>query len=108
MYTPLATLLLRLPPLIHIFWIHPPLVWPSTSLILIGLQLNATGAGLGWLAQCVTLRQWQIMEGLHLVGWIIIKSLDPDAALPAGGLLHTTMVMIAACLIPSTQGTRRA
>lgn len=107
MFTPLAILLLRLPPLIHVFWIHPPFVWPSTSLILIGLQLNATGTGLGWLAQRVTLRHWQLMEVLHLVGWIIIESLDPDAARPAGGILHTAMVVIAACLIPSTQGTQR-
>ena len=106
-HLPLALIALRLPALIHVWWIHPPWVWPSTSLILIGLQLIATAAGLGWLKQQVSLRHWQQFEGLHLLGWTAIELLSPDAAVPAGGLWHTLIILIAACLIPSTQGTRR-
>ena len=106
-HLPLVLVALRLPALIHVWGIHPPWVWPSTSLLLIGLQLIATAAGIGWFKQRVPLRQWQQFEGLHLIGWVMIQSLSPHAAVPAGGLLHTLIVLIAACLIPSTQGTRR-
>ena len=106
-HLPLVLIALRVPPLIHILWIHPPWVWPINSLLLIGLQLMATGAGFGWLRQQVALRQWQQLEGLHLIGWIVVKSVSPHAALPAGGIVHTLLMLIAACLIPSTQGTRR-
>ena len=105
-HLPLVLIALRVPPLIHILWIHPPWVWPINSLLLIGLQLMATGAGFGWFKQRVALRRWQQLEGLHLIGWIVIKSLSPHAALPAGGIIHTLLMLIAACLIPSTQGKR--
>lgn len=106
-HLPLVLIALRLPALIHVWWVHPPWVWPITSLILIGLQLIASAAGVGWFKQRVSLRQWQQFEALHLMGWVAIESLSPSAAVPSGGLLHTSIILIAACLIPSTQGTRR-
>ncbi len=106
-HLPLVLIVLRLPALIHVWWIHPPWVWPVTSLILIALQLLATAAAIGWFMQRVTLRRWQQFEGLHLIGWAVIASFNPGAAVPSGGLLHTLIILIAACLIPSTQGTRR-
>ena len=106
-HLPLVLVALRVPALVHVLSIHPPSVWPSTSLILIGLQLIATGAGVGWLRHKVMLHHWQQLEGLHLAGWLVIIWLNPHAALPAGGVIHTLMILIAACLIPATQGTGR-
>ena len=107
LHLPLVHLLLRIPPLVHLLWIHPPSVWPLESLVLIYLQISATTAGLVWRSNPSTLSVWRQLEGMHCCGWLI-ATLWGSLALPHGGVLSALTSLIAACLIPSTQGTRRS
>ena len=107
LHLPLAHLLLRILPLVHLLWIHPPSVWPLESLVLIYLQISATTAGLLWRSNPTRLERLARNSRMHCCGWLI-ASLWGSLALPPGGVLSALTSLIAACLIPSTQGTKRS
>jgi len=99
-----AILWLRLPPLVHILWVHPLNVWSLASTAVISSQILAIGGVALWGVNRIKIVWWRAIEGLHLGAWLTLDYTSTGADAPAGGLGHALVLLILACRIEPSKG----
>ena len=100
----LAVIPLRLPPLVHMMWVHPIGGWPLESAAVIGSQALAILALIGCSFHRIRVVWWSVLEALHLGVWIALEMTSNGAAAPAGGFTHALIMFILACRIQASKG----
>jgi len=103
-----AILWLRLPPLVHILWVHPLDGWPLASTAVISSQTLALVGIVLWSFNRIKIGWWRALEGLHLGVWLALDYGFIGAAVPAGGVSHALVLLILACRIEPSKGKDRA
>ena len=103
-----AILWLRLPPLIHILWVHPVDVWPLASAAVISSPPLALLGIVLWSFNQINIIWWRALEGLHLSVWLALDYGFEGTAVPAGGVSHALVLVILACRIEPSKGKDRA
>lgn len=100
---PVALVILRLPPLLHLLALHPPSRWPLAGLALLATSMLAIGGALGFACGLLRHRAWCLLEALALSASALVALLGLDAVHPGGGCAHALAMALAACLCPQAR-----